>query len=394
MSEPDKKDFDRDLLPPVPVPDTKCLHPLFGTYCRTETFMAKEDGGAQHHLHAEAHMDDPVAKTWTVTKVVLVKKAAPFSVSPHSARTVTHAHQVKAKVTFKEALETLSEFEKKCREKPAVFTPTYPDAAAMGFSHYKAFAEREGYIFDASCLPHARPRPDALPPGFSFRQEDIDSSARNLARPDSEFDNNGPASKTPNTLFLLDHFTRAAHGENYSAALTSLRVLNILDRFIDQVDKGREKLEAYCASYQELGHGDLIAEAEASFAMAEASVRQLKAYGVDTASFESFVLQCQISASVLHAEGLYDLMNKGKGDFESNEALFKSRVNQAMDAYKNIDGSDEGLRILQNMIVQTPELKVPDAIGQFVNRYKKSRGEYTPPDPRGAAGQKPKPPKP
>jgi hypothetical protein len=97
---------------------------------------------------------------------------------------------------------------------------------------------------------------------------------------------------------------------------------------------------------------------------------------------------------VLHAEGLYGLMHQGKGDFDANEELFKSRVNQAMEAYKQIDNSDDGLKTLKNMIVQTPEPQVPAAIGAFVDRYKGARKNYDHPQPGTAAKDKPKPPKP
>jgi hypothetical protein len=394
MSEPDKNDFDRNLLPPSAVPDNKVLHPIFGTHCRTETFSTVNAEKKTSHIHCEAYMDDPVAKTWTVTKVVRVMEQKSFN--PYKQKTITHVHHLKSKVSFKEAVKELADFESKCKEKPAHYSPSYPDAPAMGFSHFKAFAEREGYVFDAKGTPHARPAADALPPGFSFAEDDIASSAKNLQRPAEEFDNSGPASKVPNAHFLLDHFTRAAHGDDYTASTNALRVLNLLDRFVEQVDTAHGKLKEYCGKYHELGHGGLIYDAEDLLAKAESSVRQMKAYGVDTEKFENFVLQCKISCYVLHAEGLYALMSEGKGDFDANEKLFKARVNQALEAYKKVDSSEEGMKTLQNMIVQTPEPTVPSAIGHFIDRYKKVRKDFdhAKPGEKPAAGGKPKSPKP
>lgn len=391
MSEPDKNDIDPRTLPPTPVADNKILHPIFGTHCQTESYSFTDKEKKISHIRCEAHMDDPVRKTWTVTKIVTQHHP---SFNPYKRKTVTHVHQVKSGVNFKEAVNALADFEAKCREKPHEFSPIFPEAAALGFAHFKAFAEREGYVFDVKYIARARPDAKSLPPGASFFEEDIQSAAANLARPPEEFDNNGPASKTPNTHFLLDHFTRAAHGNDYTTALASTRVLNILDRFMDQVEKAHGKLVEYCGKYQELGHGDLITEAEDLLVAAEASARQMKAYGVNTEKFESFVLQCKISCYVLHAEGLYGLMNSGKGDFDANEALFKSRVNQAMEAYKKIDSSEDGLKTLQNMIVQMPEPKVPATIGEFIERYKKTRGEYEQARSAPAAKGKPRPPKP
>lgn len=391
MAEPDKNDFDRNKLPPTPVADNKCLHPIFGTYCRTETYSAEDAEKNMTHIHCEAYMDDPIAKTWTVAKVV--RELIP-SFNPYKRKTKTHVHKLKSKVNFREAAAELASFEAKCKEKPAVFNPIFPEAAAMGFSHFKAFAEREGYVFDAKNIPRARPDAAALPPGASFFDEDIASADKNLQRPANEFDNNGPASKAPNAHFVLDQFTRAAHSGDFHAATSSARVLNILDRLVDQIDKVHAKLSEYCDKYQELGQGGLISDAETLLVASEAAVRQMKAYGVDTKEFESFVLQCRISCYVLHAEGLYGLMQSGKGDFDANEELFKSRVNQAMEAYKQIDSSDDGMKTLKNMIVQMPEPKVPAAIGEFVARYKKARKDYDHPQPGTAAKNKPPAPKP
>jgi hypothetical protein len=392
LSEPGKNDIDPNSLPPTPAPDNKTLHPLFGTYCKTETYSVTDADKNTSQIHCDAYMDDPVAKTWTVAKTV--RRLQP-SFNPYKRKTITHVHKVKSKVSFKEAAAELARFEAECRKKPAVFAPMFPESASMGFVHFKAFAEREGYIFDTKGLLHARPDEKALPAGFSFFDEDIESANKHLARPANEFDNNGPMSKTPNTHFLLDHFTRAARENDFDSATTSARVLNILDRFVEQVDKAHGKLSEYCRKFQELGQGELISDAEDLLTKAESSVKQLKAYGVDTADFESFVLQCKISCYVLHAEGLYGLMHNGKGDFDANEALFKSRVNQAMQEYKKIDTSDAGLKTLQNMIVQMPEPKVPDAIGSFITRYKQARKDYDHPQPGQAAkDNKPRPPRP
>jgi hypothetical protein len=391
LSEPGENNPDRNRLPPASAPDNEVLHPIFGTYCRTETFSATDSEKKTSHIHCEAYMDDPVAKTWTVAKVVRLPEYA--GINPYKRKVSTHVHKIKSKVSFREAVAELAAFEAKCKEKPAAFSALYPDATVMEYAHFKAFAEREGYVFDAKHIPHARPDAQALPAGCSLIEEDIESANKHLARPADEFDNNGPVSKTPNAHFLLDHFTRAAHGNDYKSELASLRVLNILDRFVGQIENAQAKLSEYCNKYHELGHGDLITDAENILVTAEASVQQMKAYGVDTATFESFVLQCQISCYALHAEGLYGLMKEGKGDFDANEALFKSRVNQAMEAYKKIDDSDDGLKTLQNMIVQMPEPKVPDAIGAFVTRYKNLRKDYEHPQPGQAAAKK-KPPSP
>lgn len=374
-------------FPAVPVPGPqKQLHPLFGTFCSSETFTEKSTGGKTYFTHLEAYLDDPIKKTWSVAKVVTTSHDSFYAFKRTST---TEVQTLKTKLSFKEAIEQLDAFERDCALQPAL-TRLYPDAPAMGFVHFKAFAEREGYVFDTAGKPHARPDRLALPPGHIFSEDDITRANNHLQRPADEFDNNGPASKLPASHFLLDKFTKAARQEDYATASAGLRVLGILDRFTDNVAQAEAKLQEYCKTYTELGKGDLIDEADSLFQMAAASLRQLKPYGVDTKEYESFILQCQISCHVLHAEGLFDLMNKGKGDFESNEAQFKARVQEALDAFKKIDHTDAGHKALQDMIVKTAAPEVPAAIGEFVRRYRQQREKYSPAKPAAA----PKPPKP
>ena len=387
MTAPHDRHFDKDSRPGA-VPDTRVLHPLFGDYCTTETFAEKNvRTGQKKHVHYEAHLEDPVKKTWAVSKVV--------TISDRNDKTTNHVHLVKNKVNFKQAVEILAGFEKDCRANPAAFDATYPDAPVMGFIHHKAFAEREGYVFDINGLPHARPNPHALPLGCSFYPEDVDRSNDHMERPADEFDNNGPASKLPNTHFLLDQFTSAAHGNSHADALNGLRALNLMDRFADLIGEVHESLVEYCEKFSELGYGGLIDDALARLDIADSTLKQLKAYGADTTNFEDFALQCRTTCYVLHAEGLYDLMNKGLGDFDANEAAFRKRTAQAVESYRKIDASEEGHKTLENMIVQTPEPRVPDAIGHFVTRYREERKKFGGDTPRPAAGApKGKPPAP
>lgn len=381
MTAPDNHDFDKDAHPKA-LPDNRVLHPLFGTYCSTETFSEKGQKNGDRHVHYEAHLDDPVRKTWTVSKIVTDTRTG---INPYRPKVTNHVHPVKAKVNFREAAGILADFERDCLARPATFGRLYPDAPAMGFLHFKAFAEREGYVFDTQGKPHARPNLNALPLGCSFYQEDVDSASRHVERPADEFDNNGPASKLPNTHFLFDQFTQAVHRSGYSDSLNGLRALSLLDRFADLVDEAHGHLSEYCEKYSQLGYGGLIDDALGQLDLAESALKQLKAYNVDTTEYDSFLLQCRITCHVLHAEGLYDLMNKGLGDFDANEAAFRKRTAEALAAFSKIDSSEAGHKTLQNMIVQSPEPKVPDAIGHFIRNYRAERkkfGASSPPPPK------------
>jgi hypothetical protein len=374
--------------PPSPTPrDSRkpfCLEPLFGSYCRTASF-ALRGGPAQesNFVYFETFLDDPLQKTWSVHKVIISRKAE---------KTQVHTHLVCGKTSFLQSLETLAQFEKSAKADTAGYMPVVPDAAMLGYRHYRAFAEREGYVFDVQARPHARPDLHALPAEGTFGSADLQSSKKHLQRPAEEFRNDGPAGKAPATHFLFDHFNRAASvtGMDMEGNLRQMRILNVLDIYASQIKAAHENLSAYCAEYLDLGKGGLIDKAESALEKAGHALVQLRAYGVDVADFESFTQQCKITCHVLHAEGLYDLMNKGLGDFPQNEAAFKARVSQALDALKAIDSSENALRMMQDMIMQTPKPEVPASITRFITHYERQRDAFR----RKTASSTRKPPQP
>jgi hypothetical protein len=346
--------------------DRHVLQPVFGTHCVTESFYTKT-GGRRPHTHMEAVMTCPRAKTWAVNKIVREKQ--------DSGETVTRVTRIHASLSFRDAAAVLSDFETDCRARADVFGAIYPDAETMAYLHYKAFAEREGYVFDINGMPHARPAAGVLPPG-DFSEAAIRDADRHVKRPPNEYDGHGPLSRVPATHFLFDTFNRAAHGDSMQARLTEMRVVSLLDTFHANIASAHEKMETYCANYPQTGYGKDMVEAREKLHAADISLIQLDAYGIDTTAFKSFTLQCRITSFILHAEGLYDLMNKGRGDFNENEAAFNYCVAQALDGLKKIDPSAEAAETLQNMVVQSVKPEVPAAIGLFVTNYRTQRQAY------------------
>lgn len=368
----------------APLPDTsdgarKLLHPLYGSHCASQTYAVKAYVRGSYHVRIDAYMDDPVKKTWSIQKTATITEPSlgGWIFGGDKEKTRKEVQKIKSRTTFNDVLDEMAKFERQCQRAEETFALQQPAADAMGFKHFRAFAEREGYVFDMKGLPHARPHRDVLPVSpAAFLQSDIDRADKNLQRPENEFGNNGPASKVPQTHFLFDQFTRAAHLNRLDDKLAELRVLDILDRFTTHVRHAHDHLQTYCEKYQELGQGGLIDDALDALRLAGAAVRQLKAYGVDSADFESFVLQCKVTCHVLHAEGLYDLMNRGAGDFAQNEILFRQRVDKAIEAFKRIDPSESGLQTLQDMIVQTPRPEVPASIGQYLRQHDARLAEW------------------
>ena len=390
-----------DPLPPLPsgADDTprKLLSPLFGSHCASQTYGLKSYTRGSYHIRLDAFMDDPVKKTWTVQKTAVITDAAGSGLffGPVRERTRTQVQKIRTRASFNDVLDDMQRFEKQCQTRQDDYIPQKPDAAGMGFTHYRAFAEREGYVFDAKGHPHARPHKNVLPAcDAGFIQSDIDRADKNLRRPENEFDNMGPGSKIPQTHFLFDQFTRAAHVHSMEDKMAELRVMDILDRFAQQMQRAHDKLQTYCEKYHELGQGGLIDDALDALRLAGASVRQLIAYGIESTDFESFILQSKITCHVLHAEGLYDLMNRGEGDFAQNEILFRQRVNKAVEYMRRIDDSENTLRSLQDMIVQTPKPQVPASMTHFLKEYQTQRSAWrqAQQDARNDAAKDSKPP--
>lgn len=368
----------------APLPNTsddarKLLQPLYGSHCASQTYALKAYVRGSYHVRIDAYMDDPVKKTWSIQKTATITEPSigAWIFGGDKEKTRKEVQKLKSRATFNDVLDEMAKFERQCTRAEEAFALQQPAADAMGFKHFRAFAEREGYVFDTKGQAHARPHPDVLPAANApFDQDDIDRADKHMQRPENEFGNNGPGSKAPQTHFLFDQFTRAAHLNRLDDKMAELRVLDILDRFTSQVRRAHDSLQTYCEKYQELGQGGLIDDALDALRLAGASVRQLKAYGVDSSDFESFVLQCKVTCHVLHAEGLYDLMNSGAGDFAQNEIQFRQRVDKAIEAFKRIDSSESGLQTLQDMIVQTPKPEVPASIGTYLRQYDTQLAEW------------------
>lgn len=357
------------------------LSPIFGTRCRTEGFAYKQpNAGTAQYVHFEAYRDRPDADSWTVRRVLQTANAA-------SGQARTSSDVQGQRMGFAEAMASLIRFEEYHRGNTLGFSVIYPDAAAMGFNHYRAFAEREGYVFDVNARPHARPGPGLLPAAGIFADSDIARADKHLQRPEQEF---GPAPATrrlPDTLFLFDAFNRRAIGKRQGNELASLRVLNLMDGFTNNIASMNAQLLDYSTDYLKPGAATKIAAAELALTQARNQLRQIAAYDVDTRAFEKMADECAIVINVAHAQGIYDQLRRHQGNFDELESLFKKRAAQALDLYAalakkdNHPRDDDGYTALQEMIIQGGAPAIPAAIGDYVARYRQQRSAMIKPPP-------------
>jgi hypothetical protein len=362
---------------------------LFGTRCRTESFAyTTPNAGTAQYIHYEAYRERPDSDSWTVRRILQTARA--------SGAASVHAEVVYQRLNFSEALALLVKKEANLRQDALSFSPVYPDAAAMGFAHFRNFAEREGYVFDAEGHPHPRPGPGLLPSGVTINADAADRADKHLQRPEAEFEPFPPSRRLPDTLFIFDAFNRRAIGKNHASELAGLRVLNLMDNFVNSIERMNRHLAEYAHAYRQPGAATQISQAEAALALARNQLRQIGAYGVDVGSFDKMADECAIIVSVMHAQGLYDRMRHSPGGFDALEEEFKKRTRQAIDAYGtlvkkyNVQNADEGRSALQEMILQGGAPALPQAIADFVARYRQQRSAFVP-QPKHGHGGSPKP---
>lgn len=377
------------------------LSPLFGTRCRSQGFACLHpSAGTDQYIHFIAFRDTANRDSWTVQRVTQTGNSK-------TGETWAKVEAMGQHIRFYDALALIGQLEKHHRDSPQNFRPLFPDAAALGFDHFRAFAEREGYVFDRDGKAHPRPAHGLLPADCIVSTDAIASADRHCQRPAGEFGPEAASRRLPDTLFLFDAFNRKAIGKKQGNELAGLRVLNLMDTFVRHIDAFDTHLHEYRAGYLSPGSGGRIAAAELSLQQANNQLRQISAYGVDTSVFEKLATECAILACVAHAQGTYEQLRRQMGDFQELETLFKSRAGEAMRIYEASEKNDpakdketatryaDGYAALQEMMIQGGPPAIPPAIRQFVERYREQRARMLANPPADASQPTaPKPPAP
>lgn len=369
------------------------LDPMFGTHCRTISFAARHTRHEREHLHFEAYRVSPDASDWAVQRITHIVR--------RDGKSDVRVEKTQAGMPFAHAMRFMAQLEKNHSGNTDDFKTLYPDAPALGFLHFRAFAEREGYVFDKRGIPMPRPQAGMLPATSEFSADDIAQADRHAARPASEFGLNPPGKRLPSTLFVFDMFNRHATRDSKSGDIGALRALHLLDTFVGQIELMQKSLSQYAASKNRLDDAHLITTAEQALVQARNSLRQLKGYKVDITAFEKFADECAIVVNVLHAQGLYDLMYRHVGNFDIHEKKFHACATRALAVYDGLEkiyaerepagAFVQGRKVLQDMLTQSPPLSVPDAIGDFIARYKQQKAERDKALSQPAQPPKPKP---
>ncbi len=368
--------------------------PLFGTRCRTQGFSHdKARDGVVQHVHVAAIRTAPDTDIWAVQRRT-------HNHDPRTGESWVRVDTVRQNASFTDALNTLAEYEAEYRADPA-YAPLFPAAEGMGYDHYRAFAEREGYVFDRTGKAHARPAPAELPADAEFDDTAIASADTHLKRTAADFGSAATPRRLPDVLFLFDAFNHKAIGKKHNNEMAALRVLHLMDTFVQHIESYAAHLGAYCADHLRAGAHNHLALAGNSLIQARLQLRQMGGYGVDVTAFEKMTMECDIIVAVVHAQGTYDMLRRQHGNFEELETVFKNRAAEAMRLYRQLDKTETGLNkdsllqyaegytALQEMMIQGGAPAAPAGIRHFIARYKDQRTRMIAPQP-----PHPKPPAP
>lgn len=272
--------------------DTKTLTARHGTYFRTATFeqrpLHQEDGSYAEEFawkeYHEAYQNQDGDRLWTINKVKIEKDNGQIIIK---GRPQAENH------TFMQALESLAQFETFQKSQ-------YPDQdpaeeiRTLGLKHFKAFAEREGILWDKRETPHILPHPEAIPPG-AFKPEDIEA-ARKAAQKTAEL----PA--PPQGDILAEIFNAAATTGNLDLALDGLIRESIIDKFHGQLSSFRTNFSYLISDYrQEEYNANNISN------LTQLTKRSSKIIYCITTEYKGYDRYSKVKKARRHGFALYDL---------------------------------------------------------------------------------------
>lgn len=276
--------------------------PVFGDYCQTRAFTSQPMGFDVTQT-MQAYCSDPVLGLWSAS---LIKTSVIDGVK------VTEAFPVEglqSTADFCAVIDKLAQFEVMMSDPEYGYTSDKKEIQALGYAHYKAFAEREGFLFDELDIPRLRPHAMVLPEG-RFTATSIEAAARH-------FDGRsfGKGFKTLVEQGLLgDTFNRT--GTDVKIAIKDIeglvKQLDYEERYVHLLSKIQANITEYVRAYSRGGKGSLLRDALEMVDGSRASnglstyADELKGIKYSGASaLENFNTELKISILMIHARALY-----------------------------------------------------------------------------------------
>ena len=374
----------------------------FGTYFRTACFeqhpLHRDDGSyAKEHAwkeYHEAHQLNGSPFLWSISKI---------KIENENGDTLIKSRPQVENLTFMEALERLAQYE---NFQKSQYPDQSPDAEIkeLGTKHFKAFALREGILWDKEQTPHILKHPDALPQG-QFHSSDV-AVARETLAATPEF------SMPVKNNILSEIFSAATSRSNVDLALHGLQCLNITNRFASCISSLAYDLSNVCSDplKQESEIQGLTKKSiklwPRSSALIHSTVREtysrglyrqswsrpygwalqridtaaqelqeLKKEGKDITSLTEMLYICEMATHLLYAQALLNVCRNSPGLAKMEAPVIQTALDDAERIYTqhmNMETRALYESLKQNVASgETP--RVPDFIKNFADEYAENK---------------------
>lgn len=384
-----------------------------GTYCRTATFeqqpLHRDDGSyAADYVWKEYHeaYQQNGTHLWTINKI---------KIENENGKTVYKCRPQSENLPLLETLEELRRFE-------SFQQSQYPgqnaaaEIADLGFRHFKAFAEREGLLWDKDAAPKALPHPEALPPGTylaeeveAARRRAHDTTAQPVAAGDTLAQIFMAAASSQNIELALDNMTKTGLADQFremvSGFQSALKEMiketvptnamlyfndetppRLCERLAKTLWTKKEKKYSFTGSEWEKRHytsayGRVLHRIDE----ANTCLVKMENTGLDTTPLAALLYASEMATHFICAQQLFSYCRKFPSHTENHTNEIQSALADAELVYKNHLGQ-ESRELYESMkagVSNGDEPKVPAFIQEFLNNYdQKRQRHYAAPRPR------------
>lgn len=357
----------------------------YGKYCRTRT-LHEDDMLGDIYLEGHQLADGK----WIVNRVTAVE--IEDKDNPGQTETARDVRRIAMNIGMLHAIAQLSGFEHGQPNPNVAFVGE--TAEELGNTHFMAFAEREGFVFDINKRPHDTIDGQAVDSG-RFRDADLDRAALRAKQAANEHpelaDGSASQYKTRDKkaeggglvipdASLGDVFAQNAGRVDIDRTLDNMKDIGILDDFVKYLGEFRRNL-SYCMrspfDYHEK-YGELwntrTAYIDLAFKALGKAEKKLSEYNTaehrdEYADLSKFTEKARFAAYVAYAQALYADMGSTAGDNRKHLKKMKWTLKKA----RSVNSSNGDAFMEPNLIDQVAVVderpETPKMIGEFISNY-------------------------
>lgn len=367
-------------------------------YCRTMTLQkveTAEDGVLDEMMrvarYIEAYQTDPLMGLWTVKEV---------QIRCDGEEIPTFLPEEQRNIPFISAMKILAEFESRCvkfsQNGAEIYEILGDDAEKMGYTHYLAYAEREGLVVDTNARLHKRPHALAMPENCVIKKDDLE-------RANARWEDKDLLSHvTPLAVFrsqdLSELFARSASPGVNPDDITNRTVekrIEVLTRFMTHLEQCYKYQDQYTKEFRQLGRITLIESAQNALNEARDMIvkktmwttkSEFKDVGMPYIdSFKNFVDKQSILLILLHVQALQTINNERRYDqrnstdqqkqFELNSDQIEERLPEAEKLFRNLGATDSDIENMRHYgLMNAPQ--VSEALTAIAKDFSEKKEAY------------------